>query len=74
MTQTEIHLISRLHYGPRHSDCVLLLTKLEEKAARRMAKVGLVDWIDGDAADAPTQSGGYIPSIRWAGHAPWERY
>ena len=74
MTQTEIHLIARLHFGPTHSDCVLLLTKLEQKAARRLVKTGLVDWVDGDAPDAPSQAGGYIPSIRWSGYGPWERH
>lgn len=75
MTQTEIHLIAQLHYGPTHGEgCVLLLTKTEEKVARRLVKVGLVDWVDGDAPGAPSQSGGWIPSIRWARIGPCAVY
>ena len=71
MTKTETRLIGRLHFGPQHNGCVLLLGKTEEKTGRSLVKAGLVDWIDGDAPSAPSQAGGYIPSIRWANIGPW---
>ena len=74
MTQAEIHLIARLHFGPTHGGCIMLLTKTEEKAARRMVATGLVEWVDGDAPDAPSQASGYIPSIRWSRYGPYERH